>query len=91
MNFIDYVCDRLVCNDRVERHFAYLICLVCFNTLVYIALKPFLGSLICDLWSGMLLVLIYVIYYSQNILANKYKWFSELGKLCIYVLLCTVC
>lgn len=87
MNFIDYVCDRLVCNDRVERHFAYLICLVCFNTLVYIAAKPFLGSLICDLWSGMLLVLIYTTYYSQNILMNKYRWFSELCKLCVFLLL----
>ncbi len=84
--FLTYLIERLTCNDRVERNFAYLISLVFFNTILYIYLSNSYGSFICNITSISIISLIYYIYYIQNI-QIKNNIYVEISKFGIYLLL----
>ena len=86
MNFLTYLLSRLISQDRVERHFSYLILLLLINTLIYIFISPnitlFLtpltsaGSAICNYHTLLIFSFIYIIYFSQLSENNKYLQFS---------------
>jgi membrane-associated phospholipid phosphatase len=81
MSFYIFILQKLTSNDRVDRHFAYLISLLFLNTLIYILFNPPLGSLICSISIGIILLCIYVIYKQ-----NSFK-INEICKFIIYALI----
>jgi membrane-associated phospholipid phosphatase len=75
MSFLSFLLIKLTSSDRVEKHFAYLITFILFNTTIYILLNPnntltlnpilTLGSSICNIQTLIIFTFIYIIYSSQ--------------------------
>ena len=73
MNFINYIIYTFFSNDTVERNFCRTICFLTFHTFLYIILNPNFynfyildiynsGDLYCTLYTGVLLIQLYIIY-----------------------------